>query len=266
MSTFMKSPTIAIIGSGNMASALLEQLKEQRWPIRWICSRNETSGKQLANDAGVPFFSPEQIPDDAHVAMILLCVPDDQIASCARAFKKHAETLVHFSGSVDITALETPHAGVIWPVMSFNAFRSYIWKQTPLLWEANSEEATMSVKQFIEALGGPGFMVNSENRRLMHLAAVFANNFTNACIAAAQELAHKAQCPSNLLDSLILQTLMQAMHTEAVLHQTGPAKRGDNTTMNAHLRLLENEPQLINCYRAMSELIVHQSKKLGEKQ
>lgn len=259
----MKHQTTAIVGSGNLARALVERLKEEKWPIQWICSRNSESGNRLAKSCNAAFYTPNQVPGDASVSLLLLCVPDDQIASAAVRFRNQAETLVHWSGSVDISALGTEHAAVLWPVMTFSRNSNADWSHIPLLWEAASPKSAEAVFELAQALGGETTEVNSENRRRMHLAAVFANNFTNACIAAAQELARQAHCAPDLLDSLILQTFMNAITGPAQLQQTGPARRGDTGTMERHLAMLQNNAQMAEAYRALSAMIEFQSKKTG---
>lgn len=209
----MNHPTTAIVGSGNLARALVERLKEAEWPIQWICSRNRDSGSRLAKSCGAAFYAPDQIPADAGVTLLLLCVPDDQIGSCASLFRGYAETLVHMAGSVDISELGTEHAAVLWPVMTFTRNSTVDWSHVPLLWEAASEKSKVGILALADTLGGETTKVNSENRRRMHLAAVFANNFTNACIAAAQELAKQAKCSPDLLDTLILQTWPRCTET-----------------------------------------------------
>ena len=137
----MNHPTTAIVGSGNLARALVERLKEAEWPIQWICSRNRDSGSRLAKSCGASFYAPDRIPPDARVTLLLLCVPDDQIATCASLFRAYGETLVHTSGSVDISELGTEHAAVLWPVMTFTRNCTVDWAHVPLLWEAASEKS-----------------------------------------------------------------------------------------------------------------------------
>jgi len=261
----MKHPTTAIVGSGNIARALVEKLKEEKWPVAWICARNRENGSRLAKSCGAAFYPPDQVPPGAGVSLLLLCVPDDQIASCASSFRNDAETLVHMSGSVDISVLGTKHAAVLWPLMTFAWNGTVDWSHIPLLWEASSEKSTGAVLELAQALGGVTTELNSENRRRLHLAAVFANNFTNACIAAAQELARQANCAPDLLDSLILQTCLHAITGPAHLQQTGPARRGDTGTMERHLSMLQSNPVMAEAYRSLSTLIEKQSKKSEKK-
>ncbi len=258
----MKRPSTAIVGSGKLATALAQRIVSQQWPVQWILSRNQESGQVLANSCGASFSTLEQLPPEWKVDLVLLCVPDDQLGFLARHLQHHCDVLVHHSGTVDIAVLEGEHAAVLWPVMSFSHLVALNWPEIPLLWEAGNHAAAQVVLDLAKALGGPILAAGGADRRRMHLAAVFANNFTNACVTIAQQLAEQAQCPAETLNPLLRHTLTQVLTAPAYLQQTGPAQRGDISTMESHLRMLQHHPELANCYRALSAFIAHQVKKI----
>jgi len=258
----MKRPSTAIVGSGKLATALAKRFLAQQWPVQWILSRNQESGQMLASTCGASYSTLEQLPLEWKVDVVLLCVPDDQLGFLAGQLRPHCEVLVHHSGTVEMAVLEGAQAAVLWPVMSFSHQLVLNWPEIPLLWEAGNDAAAQVVLDMAKALGGPVLAAGGADRRRMHLAAVFANNFTNACITIAQQLAEQAQCPAEILNPLIRQTLTQALEAPAYLQQTGPAQRGDISTMESHLRMLQHHPELANCYRALSAFIAHQEKKI----
>ncbi|MEN9511109.1 MAG: hypothetical protein RLZZ370_928 [Bacteroidota bacterium] len=257
----MTPPKTAILGSGKLATAVAQRLVAQGWPIHWIVSRNKESGQKLAEACQSQFVDASDHGHSWSAELLLLCVPDDQIAPSARMFKEHASCMIHLSGTVALDVLDCDKAAVMWPLMSFNQLLTVPWSEIPWFWEATHETATAAVHMLVKTLGGTAIQATETSRRYMHLAAVFAHNFSNACISMAQELAADAACSPDTLNPIIQNMLNQLQHQPARSLQTGPALRGDVQTMQAHLNLLQEHPEMAACYRAMSDFIRFQSKK-----
>jgi predicted short-subunit dehydrogenase-like oxidoreductase (DUF2520 family) len=258
----MMLPKTAILGSGKLASALAQRLVAQAWPIQWIVSRNRERGKHLAESFRARFLDVADVQDSWNVELLLLCVPDDQIAPAARMFRKSAEVMIHMSGTVDIHALDHKQAAVLWPLMSFNDGQNIPWAEIPWFWEASQKTTEVLVQTLVKTLGGNAIHASGDARRMMHLAAVCAHNFSNACISMGQELALEAGCSPEALNPMLQNMMNQLLKQPARLLQTGPAMRGDVQSMNAHLNLLQDHPEMAVCYRAISDFIRFQSKKI----
>jgi predicted short-subunit dehydrogenase-like oxidoreductase (DUF2520 family) len=257
----MTLPKTAILGSGKLATALAQRLVAQAWPIQWVVSRNRERGMHLAEACQAQFMDVLDERDSWSAELLLLCIPDDQIAPAARMFRESAEVMIHMSGTVALHALEHDQAAVLWPLMSFNHVQTVPWADIPWFWEASHETAAAVVQKLVDTLGGNAIHAPDDTRRMMHLAAVYAHNFSNACISMAQELATEAGCSPETLNPMLRNMMNQLMKKPARLLQTGPALRGDIQTMNAHLNLLHDHPEMAVCYRAISDFIRFQSKK-----
>lgn len=258
----MNRPSTVIIGSGNLARAIAQRLMEQKWPLRAVVSTNHDTGRALAGLCGAEFWDIQALPAHARVDLALLCVPDAHIEKVSAHCRTLASLLVHHAGTVSIDALGHGNSAVVWPVMSFSGDTQYNWALIPLLWEFRGEvQANAIFSDYLKALGGPAREIDETSRRRMHLAAVFANNYTNACIGMAQQLANQADCSPDILNPLIAETFRKVMHTPAETLQTGPAQRGDVQTMDIHLNLLRQEQHLADCYRVIASYIMHRSKK-----
>lgn len=258
----MTPPKTAILGSGKLATALAMRLLQQGWPVQFIVSRNRNSGQKLATACAARFLDAVHDKASLETELLLLCVPDDQIAPCAREFREQARLMIHLSGTVALDALACEQAAVLWPLMSFNNLQTLPWTEIPWFWEASHESAAAMVQLLVKTLGGNAVQATGTARRYMHLAAVFAQNFPNACISMAQELAVEAGCAPDTLNPIIRNMMQQLMEYPARSLQTGPAMRGDIQSMNAHLNLLQEHPEMAACYRAMSDFIRFQSKKI----
>ena len=99
------------------------------------------------------------------------------------------------------------------------------------------------------------FRANSKRRAQLHIAAVFACNFTNAMYNAAQHLLAEEGIPFEVLLPLIDETAAK-VHTLAPHEsQTGPAVRGDKAVMQSHMKALSNDKELSEMYELISNYI-----------
>jgi predicted short-subunit dehydrogenase-like oxidoreductase (DUF2520 family) len=105
------------------------------------------------------------------------------------------------------------------------------------------------------------FPINSDQRKALHVSAVFVNNFTNHLYQIGQEICNEHQVPFEVLRPLIQETAEKIKTLDPIDAQTGPAKRKDSTTIEAHLEYLTNENQK-NIYKLLTQSIQDNGKKL----
>ena len=103
------------------------------------------------------------------------------------------------------------------------------------------------------------YEATSEQRKNLHLAAVFTCNFTNHMYALAAGLLKKHQLPFEIMLPLIDETARKVHEIEPHLAQTGPAIRYDENVINNHLQMLSDEPEMQELYRLISESIHRQN-------
>ena len=97
--------------------------------------------------------------------------------------------------------------------------------------------------------------MSSPQRQVIHLAAVFACNFTNHCYALANEVLQTEQIPFSTLLPLINETASKVNTLTPQVAQTGPAVRFDENIINKQLELLRHHPRLQKIYELMSQSI-----------
>lgn len=193
-----------------------------------------------------------------------ICVKDEAITPIAKQLSqlKLNGLAVHTSGSVDLSSINSDslNTGVYYPLQTFSKTDTVDWALTPVLIEASNKKSLAILKNLAKQKSCIVKTITSEERIKIHLAAVFACNFTNSLYGVAFDLIEKSTLKKNaqLLKPLITHAFEKMIQTSPRLAQTGPAKRKDTSTMNKHLKLLNNDPLLKNVYKTMSQLIITQ--------
>lgn len=251
-------PTILVIGTGRIAWAMGKRLKSKGLPIAQVLGRNPERAQQLAEALNAPWSSDysEMMP---RADWVLMAVRDDAIEQVAEQIAPFcAESLVtHTSGATPGKVLK-PHferCGVFYPLQSFSLERSPVWSKIPFCVDASTQEDVLFLKKMAKTIGNLVYQVNDEQRALLHVAAVFANNFANHCFTIAEKILDEKELPFEMLHPLMEETLAKALHDAPERMQTGPAIRGDVETINRHLHLLEKHPAWRELYLGLTHSI-----------
>lgn len=248
---------IVILGSGNVASTLAQAFRSYGHTIAQVYSRNKANANALASLlASSSTDKLEQVVTDADIYCI--CVSDQAISSVVAALPEISQGIVvHCSGATSITVLHRfEHHGVLYPLQSISKAVTKDLTSIPFVVEGNNETTTTQLLNLILPLAPKAFQGDSAQRLALHVAAVFANNFTNLLFQISQNILEEHQLPFDLLRPIILETAqkVQTCLPEAV--QTGPAKRGDMQTIETHLNFLSESPHWIKIYQQLTEEIL----------
>jgi predicted short-subunit dehydrogenase-like oxidoreductase (DUF2520 family) len=98
--------------------------------------------------------------------------------------------------------------------------------------------------------------IGSEERKALHVAAVFASNFTNHMLTLSKKILEQNSLSFDLLKPLILETLNKSLSVGPENAQTGPASRGDLEIMDKHLDFIKEDPALAEIYKILSQHIL----------
>jgi predicted short-subunit dehydrogenase-like oxidoreductase (DUF2520 family) len=142
--------------------------------------------------------------------------------------------------------------GVLYPLQTLSKDQSISLDSTPFLVEGSSEEVKQTIVKLGESLSSEVHEVDSASRAVLHLAAVFANNFTNHMVHIAQEILDKQQLEKQLLNPILKETVRKILSLGAREAQTGPALRNDRETMEKHRDLLKAHPEWEKLYTFIS--------------
>lgn len=251
---------VSFIGSGNLAWHLAPALDNTDYPVREVYSRNERNAEALAErlyDAGVQStldFS------DSSSRIFIVAVPDDAISDIvAEVVLPAGAILLHTSGSQPLDALSnarTDRTGVFYPLQTFTKGRKIDMGEVPVFVEGNDKETEQIVFAMAKSVSGRVYRMKSHERRVLHMAAVFASNFTNHMLTLSRDIMLAHGLDYELLKPLILETIGKSLTAGPEQSQTGPAKRGDLETLDKHMELLGDDPALSEIYRVISQHIV----------
>jgi len=244
---------ISIIGTGNMAHYIGERLLFNNLTFDEVVGRDihrlETFVERFG---GQPCRSIAEL--NSRVDILIIAVKDDEIANCAKQLNGlTAKMIVHCSGTQSIEALgDAFHSrAVVWPIYSLSKFRkSPYTSKVPLAVEWGGDDTYKELlDELLDTLSNEVYYISEKDRSLLHLAAVFSNNYIHHLMVLVEEFCEKNELPFDALKPIIYQTAAQVEKSPLRPLQTGPAIRHDEQTITQHETLLEDEAQLLALYR-----------------
>ncbi|HVS90785.1 MAG TPA: Rossmann-like and DUF2520 domain-containing protein [Mucilaginibacter sp.] len=252
---------ITIIGSGNVATHLAAAFKNAGHNIVQVYSRDMQHAAILAYHVKAePIDNLDSINHATDI--FIVSINDDAIGGIAQKLAKYDAVIAHTSGATllqDIMAY-TDKAGVFYPLQTFSKTRELDFRAVPLCIEGATQEITARLIELGQTVSNHVYRVDSGQRKILHVAAVFACNFPNYLYYAAGQLLQQHNLDFNMLRPLILETAEKVQEYLPVNVQTGPAIRNDEKTIAAHLQLLQDNPELQDLYRQISQLIIKMDK------
>lgn len=249
---------VCFIGAGNVAWHLAPLLARGGAEIIQIYSRNLTHAREIA--AQLPSAQPI---DDFHLLrpdadLYLLAIPDDAIADTASQLPDFKGIWAHTSGSVGIEALTgKSRRGVLYPLQSFSRGLSAD-KLTPPAFFIEGDEADCAneLKQLAQSISAHVYLADGPLRARLHLAAVFACNFTDLMWIKAWSLLSSSDIDPSVLQPLVETTIDKAMTSGPINALTGPARRRDLNTVTTEAQMLSEDPRWQQAYELLSSIIV----------
>jgi predicted short-subunit dehydrogenase-like oxidoreductase (DUF2520 family) len=250
--------SIVLIGTGNVARQLHAAISSKKGvKIVQVIGRDK---KKL-----VPFNNcPKTATDYTYISdaeIYIIAVNDDSIKSVSQHFKGKSGLVVHTSGSMPLKVLPTSaRRGVFYPLQTISKDRNIDFGKVPICIEAEKSEDYELLRELANAISDQVQIMTSDQRKSVHLAAVFVNNFTNHLYHIGNQICNEAGVPFTILNELILETAKKATEIPVLNAQTGPAVRNDKFTMKKHLELLNNED-----YREIYSVLSNSIQKTHEK-
>lgn len=228
--------SVAIIGTGNVASHLGTALFENGIRISGVYGRNSANAESLCSE-----WNSEVITDlsDLVADLALVCVSDDAVPEIVSGIPSNVK-VAYTSGSVPLNAcVNRSSIGVFYPLQTFSIGKAVDMFQVPFLIEADSEIFAQQLFDLAWKISRNVTFANSDDRLIYHLAAVWVNNFTNHMSYRAKEVLDTHRLDFKLLLPLLKETVDKLNHLAPYDSQTGPARRGDLRTIQKHEDLQE---------------------------
>jgi predicted short-subunit dehydrogenase-like oxidoreductase (DUF2520 family) len=247
---------IVLLGSGNVASHLGPILQRKGHKIIQLFSHTRKNGFPLSKKLKCSFTTtPAQINPSADLYIVAL--KDDIIASFVKKLNFIPKLIVHTSGSIGLEVFpkKFKSSGVLYPLQTLSKNTEVKPDNIPYCIEGNSGKSLNSIRKLANSISSQVYVFNSDQRKVIHLAAVFANNFSNYLFILADNILKKKNIPFKILAPLITETAQKVLNEKPEKIQTGPAKRGDKIVMNKHTDLLNSNKEAQKIYKLLSKSI-----------
>jgi predicted short-subunit dehydrogenase-like oxidoreductase (DUF2520 family) len=230
--------SITILGTGNVAQNLFEAfLLTDGVEVLQVVGRATDRMDFFKNRTTLASYEVELAPTNIYI----IAVTDDAISEVSDRIVTTG-LVVHTSGAVALSVLEThKRQGVFYPLQTFTKGRILDFSKIPLCIESTNENDLKLLYRLGKAISSNVVPIASDKRRLLHVSAVFANNFTNYMYTIGAELCKENQLDFSLLKPLISETAEKLDFLDPFVAQTGPARRGDLQTLHTHLSQLKSK-------------------------
>ncbi len=247
---------VTIIGAGNVATQLALALRKAGHTIVQVYNRSNEAGEELARTVGAAFTS--DLAGLAEADLYLISVKDDAISEIAAGLKLKDKFVAHTSGTKSRNLLKdvSVNHGVFYPLQTMTRKAVLDFKNIPFLLEGSNNATTMALEGLAASLSEKIHIVDEEQRQWIHVAAVFANNFTNHLYGISEHLLVEHGLPFDVLKPLIFRSIENLGKYSPSELQTGPAIRGDMQVIDKHLQLLADETRLRKVYEVLTESII----------
>lgn len=252
---------IAIVGTGKVAAHLAYIFRQKGFVLSKIVGRNAEKVAALAqmyDTEGGDFSTHFGTETD----LVVIAVSDSAIENVAQSISNNIDNQIvaHTSGTVP-TAVLSPffkNYGAFYPLQTFSEGHLPDFSQIPIFVNGDSIENQQFIQNIAKQLSDTVYDFDDKNRQALHIAAIFANNFTNHLLAISDNILSKTDIPFNVLLPLIAETFSKVAHHAPHTVQTGPAQRGDVSTVYKHLEYLRENapPQYFDIYKVLSNAIM----------
>lgn len=249
---------ITLIGAGNLATNLGKALCRAGHRIVQVYSRTMQSAEVLADAVGA-----EPVADiggvTAEADIYILSVKDSVLPSLLPPLCKGKEgkLFLHTAGSIGMDVFEgcARSYGVLYPMQTFSKQREVPFADIPFFIEGSDAGALDGARALAASVSDKVYVLASDGRRTLHLAAVFASNFVNHCLAVSSELLSGCGLPFDVMYPLIDEVIAKAHAMPPADAQTGPAVRYDVNVIERHAAMLAAQPMFRKIYEDMSRSI-----------
>lgn len=249
---------ISIIGTGNVATQLALGLEQKGLSVVEVYGRNASKAKALINKLYIANYVSSLDFRNSPADVFIICVSDNAIEEVAQNIMLPPQALLlHTSGSVPMQLLTNYHSnvGILYPLQSISLQKSTQWQEVNLVINCNQENTLPLLVKLASKLSPNVYRYSDEQRKAMHLAAVFGSNFTNHLLKIVKDIADAEGLDFGLFRSLILNTVQKAFDIGPEASQTGPAIRNDQGIIDAHLDMLKDSQGLEELYQMLTKHI-----------
>lgn len=251
---------IAIIGTGNVAWHLAPALENAGHTLTEVYSRDLHRASKITERLYATEPKEDLDFSESEAEIFIIAVSDHAIPDIADSIiLPEGSILVHTSGSMPLQVLaysSASYTGIFYPLQSFSKSREIDFEEVPILLESDDQTTLQKLKLLAKSISPQHYVVKSKDRLALHIAAVFASNFTNHLLRISEEIMNRQGLDFEMLKPLIIEQINKTLQIGAKAAQTGPALRGDINTLEAHFQFLNYNEQVAEIYKLISQDII----------
>lgn len=227
---------VCILGGGNVAFHLAYQfIKTDQVQLVQLYNRTISKLNPFENNVSITNNLNNVIEADIY----MIATSDSVIHEISTHLPFSNRLVVHTSGSQELASLSSNNRrGVFYPLQSLSKSKPIDFSEIPICIEAENEDDLKLLKLIASLLTSKVYNISSDQRKYLHVAAVFVNNFVNHLYYIGHQICEEKEIPFEILMPLIKETANKIDYLSPKLAQTGPALRNDIITVENHLRLL----------------------------
>lgn len=250
---------VTLIGAGNVGHHLAIKLHDLGLQIHQVFSRKRSNARRLAERVmALPCHELDELSSAAD--LFIIAVKDDAILSVIRKLPakiKKEKLVVHTSGGTPTQPMGAylQHFGSFYPLQTFSITKEPDWQTIPFCIDGNSKKSIHILENLASKITSKTYLIDDRQRAVLHVAAVFVNNFTNHLLSIGAQILEEEQLPFDILQPLIQETVMKLQSGSPKEMQTGPAIRNDEKTLTLHLNYLEKHPSFKKLYEDLTASI-----------
>jgi predicted short-subunit dehydrogenase-like oxidoreductase (DUF2520 family) len=252
--------TVSFIGSGNLAWHLAPALDNTDFSVREVYSRQEKNAQALVRRLYNAKVNSTLDFSSSASEIFIISVSDDAIDEIVGGLiLPRNAILLHTSGSQPLSVLgyaATQRTGVFYPLQTFTKGRKVDFKDVPIFTESEDKYTRKVMTDMAKAISRHAYEISSAQRIALHVAAVFASNFTNHMLTISREILQDNKLDFDWLKPLVVEAINKALTLGPEQSQTGPAKRGDLEILDKHVAFLQKDEAVAEIYRVISQNIV----------
>ena len=253
---------ITLIGAGNVATNIGAALKNKGHIIHQVFSRSHQSAMILGHTFNCDYTTKLSDLSDK-TDLIIVAVHDDSISNILENLRIKDKLIVHTSGTTPLSVFEEnkfKQYGIFYPLQTFSKHDVESLLPIPISLEASNKKVENELIEIASSISKKVFLLDSEKRKALHVAAVFANNFSNYMYYISQQILEDENISFELIKPLIKRTVEKLDSSTPYESQTGPASRNDQKIITNHLEFLKGKKEFQQVYALLSESITKSRK------
>ena len=243
---------IILLGAGNVGHHLCKAFNKSQQIdlVQWY-----TSDKNKITSSGLDTEIIDDLANIKSADIYIISISDSYIGDLSKELDISDKLVVHTSGSLDFTILDNKNRrGVFYPLQTFSKNKELEMSKVPICIESENNQDLMLLEKISKYIDCKSYKINYEERRTLHLAAIFSNNFVNHMFTIAKEILDSKNLDFNILKPLIDETVDKIHKLDPENVQTGPAIRNNNGIIINHIKALKKQDHK-RLYEFMTKLI-----------